>query len=516
MKEQKNALKRIFCLSLLGLVLAGGVYAGGRSQSTGGGTQVKELKALVPNNSGNDMNDNTKNPVTGWLNEATGVKVTYDPLPGDQPLNKLNAIMAAGALDYDFVIMAGGYKDRYAEYAIQGALFDIGAVFNNYPNLKATPQELIDMVKVGNTFYTIPSLSPSGRDESANADSFLLWRTDILATMGRKMPTTLDEFTSVLQAFKDQDPMKSGSANAPLSVSIDNLNDLRTSSIGGAFGVELDWIEQGGTLVPYQTQQGFFEFIQYLHDLYVKGLMDKEMPTNNGSAVREKFTTNKALVRTDGWWDIPALIVTFKSAYPAATMEFSQPLERGGKAGARAAAKNPIDLFCVIPRNAKNWQATMAYLDKKMDPNIFKEMVIGKEGTDYTVDAKGEIWPILPTFFDHRGNANWYLTGTPPEYNKYWWEGRAKKDDDQLKVYKQVNLDYGRLIHVDISSAAPCTVFSQIATASGLSSNMAKEFTVNSIVNGITRAQFDTFVADWKAQCGDGLSKAYNDWYKSR
>jgi hypothetical protein len=85
------------------------------------------------------MNDNTKNPVTGWLNTATGIKVTYDPLPADQPLNKLNAIMARGN------------KDRYAEYAIQGALFDIGAVFNNYPNIKATPQELLDMVKGSNS-----------------------------------------------------------------------------------------------------------------------------------------------------------------------------------------------------------------------------------------------------------------------------------------------------------------------------------------------------------------------------
>lgn len=501
--------KRGLCLVLL--VLAGGsLFARGGSQ----GGQVKSLKALVPN-SASDMNDPKVNPVYTFINEATGYTIAYDPLPQDRPTDKLNAIIASGAQEYDFIVLSGGWKDRYAEYAIQGALFDIGAVFKDYPQLQAIPKTLIDVVKVNNSFYALPSLSPSGRQGSANADQFLLWRTDVLAAMGKKMPTTLDEFTSLLQAYKDLDPMKNGSANVPLTATIGDLNNLRTSSIGGAFGVDLDWKDQGGTLVPYQTQAGFLEYLQYLHSLYERGLLDAEMPTNNGAAVREKFTTNKALCRVDGWWDIPGLVATFKQVYPGATMEFSQPLERNGMAGAQANSNNQIDLFCVLPRNAKNWQSTMDFLNKKMEPAVFKEMVIGKEGIDHTVNAQGGYDPILPTFFDHRGNANWYLTGTPIEYNQYWL-CRAKKDPDQYKVYSQVNYDYGRFVHVNPASDIPCTTFVNIATANGLSSSLTEEFVVNAVVSGVTRAQFDSFVTDWKAQCGDALIAAYNGWYKNR
>jgi putative aldouronate transport system substrate-binding protein len=520
--KKMTSFKKAVCVTLLVLLAAGGLFAAGGSQSGGGAGTVKNLKALVPN-SASDMNDPKVNPVVTYINEATGYNITYDPLPQDQPTNKLNAIIAAGAQEYDFIVLSGGWKDRYAEYAIQGALFDIGAVFKNYNNLQAIPQTILDVVKVNNTFYTLPSLSPSGRysgaygEPSGNADNFLLWRTDILNTMGRKMPTTLDEFTSILQAYKDQDPMKNGSSNVPLVLDIGGINALRTSSIGGAFGVELDWSNQNGTLVPYQIETGFFEFLQYLHDLYARGLMDAEMPTNNGAAVREKFTTNKALVRPDGWWDIPALVVTFKQVYPQYAMEFSQPLSRNGKAGAQANSVNQIDMFCSIPRNAKNWESTMDFLNKKMAPEVFKEVVIGKQGIDYTVNAQGGLdAPILPNFFDDRGNANWYLTGTPVEYNDYWRLLRTKKDMDQYKVYTQVNYDYGRFIHVNPASDVTCTSFVQVATASGLSANLTQEFSVNAIVRGITRAQFDAFVADWKAQCGDGLIKAYNDWYKSR
>jgi putative aldouronate transport system substrate-binding protein len=513
MKEKSLILRKVFLLSLLFIMTAGIIFASGNSQSQA--ADVKELKALVSYKA-SSMNDPAVNPVGDWLDKVTGVKVIYDYLPADQPLDKLNAILASGAQDYDFISMTGGWKDRYAEYAIQGALLDIGAVFGNYPNMQAIPKDLIDQIRVGNTFYAVPSLSPSGPEGHANADACLLWRTDILATMGRRMPTTLDELTNVLQAYKDQDPMRNGAANAPLTLTAGDLGSLRSSSIGGAFGVELDWSDEGGTLVPFQTQTGFFEFLQYLNELYTKGLLDREIPTNNSAAVREKFTTNKSLARVGWWWDIPSLVATFKTVYPEAKMEFSQPLARNGRAGAQAGAKNPLDMITVIPRNARNWQATMTYLEKKMDPKIFREMVIGPENVAYTVDPRGQISPILPTFFDLRGNANWYLTGTPPEYNKYWWEARARKDTDQLAAYIQVNFDYARFIRVNPASPAPAMVFRQIATASSLSENMTSEFMVNSMVSGVTRAQFDTFVTSWKAQCGDGLARAFNDWYKSR
>jgi putative aldouronate transport system substrate-binding protein len=514
--KKERGFKKGLCLVLMVLLIGGVLYAGGKSQSAAStGATVKNLKALMPN-SASDMNDIKVNPVYTFINDATGYTITYDPLPQDQPTNKLNAIIAAGAQEYDFICLAGGWKDRYAEYAIQGALFDIGEVFNNYSNLKAIPQTILDVVKVNDKLYSLPSLSPSGRGgESANADQFLLWRTDILAQMGRKMPTTLDEFTSLLQAYKDQDPMKNGSANVPLTGGIGDLNNFRTSSIGGAFGIELNWKDERGTLVPFQTQAGFYEFLQYLHDLYVKGLLDPELPTNSGALVREKFTTNKALVRADGWWDIPGLVATFKQVYPQAAMEFSQPLAKNGVSGAQANSINQIDLFTVLPRNAKNWESTLDFLNKKMAPAVFKEMVIGKEGVEHIVNAQGGFEPILPTFFDSRGNANWYLTGTPIEYNQYWL-CRAKKDPDQYKVYAQVNYDYGKFIHVNPASDVPVAVFVNIATANSLSSTLTDEFMVNSIVSGITRAQFDAFVADWKAQCGDGLIKAYNDWYRAR
>jgi putative aldouronate transport system substrate-binding protein len=508
--KRQDVFKNNFALALM--ILAFAALCACRS----GNEETKTIRILRTYiNPEYDMNDGTKNPVHDFLSAATGYRIMYEYLPADAPMDKLNAIMAAGAEGYDIIRLDGGKGDRYAEYAIQGALMDMGALIKDYPNLQAIAPELLKIVTIGETLYAIPTASPSGRADSSNADNFLLWRTDILATMGRTLPTTLDEFTSLLQAYKDQDPMKNGAANVPLLAGIDDLNNLRTSSIGGAFGVELYWSDQGGTLVPYQTQTGFFEFLQYLHDLYRRGLLDPEMPTNNSSAIRTKWTTNKALARAGGWWDIPSLTATFNQVYPAATMEFSRPLERNGMAGAGVNSKNMIDAYTFIPRKSKNWKAAMDFLNKAMDSEIFRETAIGTEGVEYTVNAAGGYDPVFPTFFDNRGNAHWYLNGARPEYGQYWL-CRAKKDPGQYRAWMRINHDYGEFIKVNPASDVPVSIYMSIANAANLSNSLTREFMVNSIARGISREKFDAFVADWKAQCGDALIKVYNEWYKNR
>ena len=472
------------------------------------------LKALVPNSGGLAWNDGDANPILDWLTETTGYKVEYDILPADNPLDKLNAIMAAGA-DYDFIVIQD--KSRYAEYASQGALMDMKPLVEQYaPNVAASVnQTLLDICTVGDTYYAIPNMSPSGREDSANVNMGIMIRTDLLNEIGLSMPTTIDEFTAMLETFKSVDPKGKGNANVPFSLTMNDLDAVRTSGIGGAFGVELDWKDVNGELVPYQIDQGFYDFIVYLNELYTKGLMDPEMPTNQGATVTEKFTTDLVLCRTDGYWSIPTLVDTFKNTNPTATVEFVQPLEKDGLVGISANSKNQIESYIVIPKNAKNAEATMDYFNKKLDPVVFKEMVIGVEGTDYTVDGDGNYLPVLPTFFEHRGNANSYLTGTNDDYGKYWL-CRARKNEDQYKAYTQINYTYGDFVKANPASDIPCALFTDISSDLTNSKNLTQEFIVNAIVYGVTEESFNDFVEKWKSQCGDKLISTYNEWYASK
>ncbi|WMJ85610.1 extracellular solute-binding protein [Anaerocolumna sp. MB42-C2] len=477
-------------------------------------SETKVLKALVPNNGGLEWNNGDANPVYDWIAEKTGYKVEYDILPADNPNDKLNAIMASGA-DYDFIVLSD--KGRYAEYASQGALMDMKPLVEKYaPNIAASINKtLLDICVVGDTYFAIPTMSPSGREDSSNVGLGMMVRMDMLKTMGINKPTTLKEFTSMLEMFKTQDPKGHGSATVPLSATMGDLYSLRTSSLGGAFGIATDWTDVNGELVPYQVQEGFFDFLSYLNDLYTRGLLDPEMPTNQTATVLEKFTTDLALCRVDGYWSIPSLLETFKNTNPDATVEFIQPIEKDGKAGVSTGSGNQIDTYIVIPKNSKNVEATMDYFNKKLEPETFKEMVLGTEGEDYTIDADGNYLPILPTFFEHRGNANAYLTGANDDYGKYWL-CRARKNENQFAAYSQLNYDYGKFVTIDPSSELPCAVYTDISAESTSSSSLTEEFMVNSIVNGITKESFQNFITNWKAQCGDKLIAAQNNWYKTK
>ncbi|MGF7144459.1 putative aldouronate transport system substrate-binding protein [Anaerotaenia torta] len=532
MKKIKKVVTVLLTLSLLVSMLAGCKKdtneTGNKApdtQTTGDSSTSKDskdtekkqtitLKALVPNNGGMAWNDGEANPVLKWLTDITGYKVEYDILPADNPNDKLNAIMAAGA-DYDFIIIND--KSRYAEYASQGALMDMKPLVEQYaPNVASSlNQTLIDICTVGDTYYAIPNAGPSGRENSANVNLGIIIRTDLLNKIGLSMPATLDDFTSMLQAFKDKDPQGKGSANVPFSLTIGDLDGLRTSAVGGAFGIDTDWKDVNGELVPYQLQDGFYDYLVYLNELYSKGLMDPEMPTNQSATVLEKFTTDLALCRVDGYWSVPSLVDTFKNTNPDGKVEFIQPLEKDGQAGTGTNSKNQIDTYVVIPKNAKNVEATMDYINQKLDPEVFKEMVIGTEGTDYTVDENGEYVPVLPTFFNNRGNAQNYLTGTNDDYGNYWL-CRARKDANQFAAYSQLNYTYGDFVHVNPASDIPCSVYTEISTDITNSKSLTEEFVVNAIVFGVTQDDFGTFQSNWKSQCGEKLIAAYNNWYQSK
>ena len=70
------------------------------------------------------------------LEEKTGYHVQYDLLPSDNVEEKLNLILSSQD-DYDGIQIMGTYKDKYYDYANQGALLELDELIDEYgPNIK--------------------------------------------------------------------------------------------------------------------------------------------------------------------------------------------------------------------------------------------------------------------------------------------------------------------------------------------------------------------------------------------
>lgn len=484
--------------------------------SSGDGGVKPTLKAVVTYKSGMDYNTY---PVEAYLEKETGYKVQYDVLPASNPSDKLNAIMASGQ-DYDYIQVSD--RNLYANYSQQGALTDLKPLVKQYgPNItKNISQSLLDIVTVNNTYFCVPSISPTGRKDTGNVNSGILIRQDLLDKIGVSMPTTIDEFETMLQQFKDKDPNSQGALNIPITT--DQYMDLADNGVGGAFGIigltaggspSLNaWSVSSDKVVPTVELPGFKDYVAFLRDLYSKGLLDKEAPTNQGSTAQQKFTSGRAAAMMCGYYDIPTLMQTMAKTQPNAKLVYLQPVSgKYGKGSFPASSINAIDYYNVIPKTSKHAADVIKYFNLKLDANIFKGMVLGTENTDYTV-KDGAYYPVLPTFFDDRGNANQYLTGTTKDYPSYWL-ARARKDDNQFAAYQKLNVDYASAAKVSPVADLPCAVYSEIAADSATLNNLTNQFIIQSVVNGLTDDSYNSFLSSWKSQGGDQIVKTVNTWY---
>lgn len=474
----------------------------------------KELKILMPYSSAvGDYNDEVANPVLTYIKEATGYELTFDMLPSDSPFDKVNAILASDTY-YDLIVINN--RDYYTQYAAWGALLDMKELVEQYaPNVKANISDAAaDILTINGSYWAVPNMSPSGRTESANSSYGLMYRTDVLQTLGISEPTNLEEFTAALEAYKKQDPLGAGSEIAPFTVYPAMLENMRTSAIGGAFGISQEWIEQDGKLVPYQMTDNFKAYLEYLHGLYTKGLLDTEMPTNDSKTTTAKFTGGKSMAAVIAYWSVPGLVKTFAESDPNATIGYGAPLAgEEYKASVVADSLNQFNSYVVIPKVAKdNVASIMNFLNIMADEEVFKGVALGEEGVDYVVNADGSYSP-LEAFFTDRNTGTNYMFGTTPSYGQYWL-ARAQKDANQYAAYSQLNFDFGEFIEVNNVSDVPCETFVALANGGSLSKSLTRDFIVQAIVEGVTDESLATFRDDWKLQCGDMLEQSYNEWYK--
>ncbi|WP_135553853.1 extracellular solute-binding protein [Paenibacillus cymbidii] len=445
-------------------------------------------------------------PVAKVLEEKTGYKVQYDMLPADKPEDKLNLLIASGEA-YDAITTLGSSdaKALYSDYAKRGALVDLGPLVDKYgPNIKAAiSQASLDAAKVDGKLYAIPtkSLEFSG--------SGLMIRQDWLDKLGLKAPTTTDELTTVLKAFKEKDPGGNGDKNVPLTM---KGEVPFIEGIAGAFGLANGWNDANGSLVPRALDAGYKEYVNYLSGLFKDGLLDKEAAINKDANMKEKFSSGKAGMAPINWADVPTLSDALKKAVPDAKVVYIPALKGpNGKYGYSATAG--FDRLTFIPKASKHPEDAVKWLNAKLDPATFKLMAIGEENKHYTF-KDGAYTPILPIFTDERNFANNFLMGVDEKNYPTYWQARVRKDPRLFEAWEYLNVKQP----ADTRKIDPLGLSPYLADYSknNLSLNtLVNEQTVKFIVGADPLANYDAFAAKYKSSGGDASVKEVNDWYKT-
>lgn len=287
----KHPVRVGFVIPFLALVALAGCFGGkqGQRQDTFPGIEPVEETA-GPLGSGRELtiwaelNGNAGSvrptfmevPFFQEWQKRTGVRLKFIQPPANRAKEALNVLLASGEvpdmIEYEWAGFPGGPQKAIND----GFIRKLNDVIDRYaPNLKRYLQEHPEVDRQVKTaegsYYVFPFIRDSDRLRTFQGP---IIRKDWLDDLGLTVPETIEEWHTVLKAFKE----KKG-AEAPLSfLGVPNaLQAMENGAFSGAFGVVKGFYQQDGRVKYGPLEPGYKAFIATFRQWYKEGLIDRNI-----------------------------------------------------------------------------------------------------------------------------------------------------------------------------------------------------------------------------------------------
>ena len=221
---------------------------------------------------GMNTEDLNKTPLGLAWQEQTGAKIHFEQ-PVSNGAEAMNTLLASGQLPdimvTDFTAMPGGVQKMVDD----GVIIELDQYIDAYaPNFKKYLEENPEVAKQIRSddghYYYFPFVRG---DERLTASQGLALRKDLLDKAGLDVPVTVDDWTEVLRAFKEQ------GASAPFSSSNFWLSEIKYGFIGGAYGVTGDYYIDNGTVKYGFMEDKMIDVLKLYNSWYEEGLLDRNI-----------------------------------------------------------------------------------------------------------------------------------------------------------------------------------------------------------------------------------------------
>ncbi|WP_433748048.1 ABC transporter substrate-binding protein [Paenibacillus amylolyticus] len=230
--------------------------------------------------------------------KLTGIQVKFTHPPLGQQRDQFNLLISTKELPdviyYNWADAVGGPEKMIKD----GRIIRLNELIDSYaPNLKRIIESDPDVKKQialdDGTIYMFPLLKLDAL--KLNATSGLIMRQDWLDQLNLEVPTNIDEWYTVLKAFKEQDPNGNGKPDElPFTGNWGPGNLTKLHDFAAAFGV-IGGFQMNGDKVEFgPIQPGYRDFLETMAKWYKEGLIDPEIMTNDGKAFDYKVTSNLA------------------------------------------------------------------------------------------------------------------------------------------------------------------------------------------------------------------------------
>lgn len=232
------------------------------------------------------ISDIDQNQTTITLQDETNVTLNLTMVPEENAKEKLNLMFMSG--DYPDVII-GAYILTAADVITygteEGILIPLNDLIDDYcvniqQRWEESPGLKEDMTSPDGNIYGIPSIDSSGRGHTDVG--YKLWiNTTWLDAVGLDMPTTTDEFRTVLEAFKNEDPNGNGIADeiaftgtTYTDCALPYYNLINAFGYYNRNGVDGGYYLKDGEVQTMYDQDYLKDALEYISGLYADGLID--------------------------------------------------------------------------------------------------------------------------------------------------------------------------------------------------------------------------------------------------
>lgn len=311
----KKRLKQVGSVVLLSALVASaaacssnsGTESSSAAPQTGNSAEPPKLTKLsywVPNHpaASGQMKTYAEMGMYKELEKVTGVKVEFQhpPLEVPQAQEQFNLMVATNELPDVIEASWGATSGAVVRYPggpekaiLDKKIIKLNDLIDKYaPNLKKLLNEHPDWKKQISTdegsIYAFPFLRGDDKVRVFFGPSV---RQDWLDKLGLQMPTTIDEWYTVLKAFKEKDPNGNGKADE-IPIYLDKNLFATDAPFLGAWGINYSFYQDGGKVKYGPIQPEYKEFLTTMNKWYKEGLLDKDFAAPNDKLFDNKMTTS--------------------------------------------------------------------------------------------------------------------------------------------------------------------------------------------------------------------------------
>ncbi|MCM3127456.1 extracellular solute-binding protein [Paenibacillus provencensis] len=230
--------------------------------------------------------------------KRTGIKVNFTHPPLGQQKDQFNLLVTGNELPdviyYNWADVSGGPEKLLAD----GRIIKLNEYIDLYaPNLKKIIEEdevVRKQISLDDgTIFMFPYLRTDA--VKLNATTGIVLRKDWLEKLNLNTPATIDEWYTVLKAFREEDPNGNGKKDElPFTANWGPGNMSKLYDFAPSFGVIGGFQLNGDTVEYGPIQPGFKDFLETMQKWYAEGLIDPEIMTNDGKAFDYKITNHQA------------------------------------------------------------------------------------------------------------------------------------------------------------------------------------------------------------------------------